>query len=103
VHLLTVSQIGQAIQTFDPEAGDYPSGFKHDVTLIEPVDADTIVDFQVPINDLGWLSDEGKVGLLGGTRALHVLCDTYRNVVTLPELGPRECLVSSPTGSLGSC
>ncbi len=73
------------------------------MTLIEPVDADTIVDFQVPVNDLGWLSEEGKVELLGGTRALHVLTDAYRNIVTLPELGPPECIVSTPSESLSSC
>ncbi|KAL1606342.1 hypothetical protein SLS60_003744 [Paraconiothyrium brasiliense] len=53
---LTLHQIGTIHQTFDQEAETYPTGFKHDMTLIKPNNPSNMNDITSPIQDLGWLS-----------------------------------------------
>ncbi|EUC48838.1 hypothetical protein COCMIDRAFT_33704 [Bipolaris oryzae ATCC 44560] len=72
------SKIGIIEKSFDQAAEYYPSGFKHDVTLIKP-DRDreaSIANIQTPVDGLGWLSREAWSSLRQHSAAVKILGPT---------------------------
>lgn len=61
-------------ETFDPDAGEFPFGYRHDLSLVEASDPATVSGFTAPIN-LGWLSQDGWMKLKFNTTRLFFLED----------------------------
>jgi hypothetical protein len=95
------------VRTFDPEAREYPSGFRHDVSLFEPIDRSVTSNFSNPIENLGWLSESAWNGLRNGSGPIHILqasdsvdssCilfpDVNPSTQVLPNVEQSDCQVS---------
>lgn len=92
---LTSPQIGTIKQTFDPEAEHYPTGFKHDLTLIHPANSSVLTSITTPVSSLGWLARTSWASLRQRTSALKILgpTESHRASKTLCSSRPSEVLV----------
>ncbi|KAJ4356650.1 uncharacterized protein N0V89_004686 [Didymosphaeria variabile] len=88
-------RIGTIHQTFDQEAETYPNGFKHDMTLIKPINPSSINDITTPIQDLGWLSRSSWHALRQQSSSVKLLplTDSHRPAKTLKCSTPSQVLV----------
>jgi tetratricopeptide (TPR) repeat protein len=87
-----LSKVGKIAQTFDPKAKDYPVGFEHDISLVEPFDPSVCSGVKSPVTDLGWLSQEGWNSLRQQTKPMHFLGQNHAAKSMQSNL-PSQCLV----------
>ncbi|KAF2468747.1 uncharacterized protein BDR25DRAFT_289612 [Lindgomyces ingoldianus] len=69
-------KIGTVDKSFDANAGVFPNGFMHDITLIKPTIPAAVKDIKSPISDIRWLSREAWSDLRRRTSAVKILGDT---------------------------
>ncbi|KAF2818114.1 hypothetical protein CC86DRAFT_309837 [Ophiobolus disseminans] len=72
-------KIGTIEKSYDESAEYYPTGFHHDVTLIQPYVTASVNDIKSPISDIGWLCRDAWSSLRQQPSALKILgpTDTY--------------------------
>ncbi|KAI4960760.1 hypothetical protein J4E86_002385 [Alternaria arbusti] len=96
------SSIGKIGKTFDKEAGNYPDGFLHDVTLIEAVSLATLEGLVSPFTDLaslvfdiGWLRHDSWAALRQQTTTVKLLADSSiaRSLKSIQGSRPSDILV----------
>jgi tetratricopeptide (TPR) repeat protein len=87
-----LSKVGKIAQTFDPKAKDYPVGFEHDISLVEPFDPSVCSGVKSRVTNLGWLSQEGWNSLRQQTKPMHVL-DQNHDAKSMQSNLPSQCLV----------
>lgn len=82
-------------RTFDVEAGIYPNGFQHDVTLIQCNSSASVKNITSPIDNLGWLSREHWFSLRQRTSLVKFLASTeeHRAAKSIKSSCPSEILV----------
>ncbi|KAH6642314.1 hypothetical protein C7974DRAFT_303401 [Boeremia exigua] len=79
------TKIGIIEKTYDTEAGIYPNGFAHDVTLIKPISTASIQSAKSPVAGLGWLTSDAWSALRQQTSTVRILSstETHREAKTL--------------------
>jgi len=86
-------------KSFDPDAQDYPNGFFHDVTLVEPTNAAAINKVVNPVPGLGWMAKEGWNDLQRVNQSVKILGATedHRAAKTIRGGKPSDVLVRYPS------
>jgi len=88
-------RLGRIEKSFDHEAGIYPNGFQHDVTLIKPTSPSTVKDVSSPLPDMGWLNRESWNALRQQVSPVKILAptETQRSAKSIKCSRPSEILV----------
>ncbi|CAN9276950.1 unnamed protein product [Alternaria alternata] len=88
-------KIGKIHGSFDKEAGIYPNGFNHDITLIKPTSRTMVKDIASPVAGLGWLNHASWTSLRQQTSTVKFLADTesLQSAKSIKSSRPSDVLV----------
>jgi hypothetical protein len=82
-------------KSFDGALGDFPEGYKHDISLVKPDQSRDIADVKSPIPNLTWLSKEGWKTLRKGEVEVKYLGEFDIQAKSINTSTWQDCLVSS--------
>jgi hypothetical protein len=71
------------VDTFDPQAGEFPLGFRHDISLVDITGKDRLVKDMCSLTPLGWLSQQDWHKIRFNTSKVYLLNDKSVDAKTI--------------------